>query len=517
MASTKQKPQLTRRSFIKKAGTLTTVAAVSPLSFSALFSRSTDDKRIIIVGAGLAGLSCAYELDQAGYNVVLLEARSRAGGRVRTFRDSFADYLYAEMGAEYVNSEDIYTRKYAKNFGLQILNAKLYDGIYVRGQKYKIADLKSKKQKLPYDGVAGGQLFGQEKAYIQPWVKKVENWVADNNVSCFSCHEYGGQPVIKNPLDFSHLPEDILALDKLSIKDLLKREGAPRDIIDLYTYTNATESTGRPETLSAFRLVMGHYMAGGFSEDTDEGRIYGGNDQLPKSFAKAISSNIKYNRPVTKIAHGNNGVEVFFNEKGKQVSMKGIRTVVAMPLTILRRTKITPYFSEDKMHVIRNQSYGHVMKIAMQFKRRIWDEKGSVGQRIFTDTPLRRVYHFSIDQPGPRGILLSFTSGTDAEKLGKMSEEKRLTISRNTAEKLWPKTPQYWESGISKYWNEDPWLRGSYSFIGPGQHDFLNIIRRSEGQVHFAGEHTTIYRASMNGAIESGLRAVDEVKQAVKI
>ncbi|MBC8346428.1 MAG: FAD-dependent oxidoreductase [Candidatus Marinimicrobia bacterium] len=513
MRSASKQKQITRRSFLKKAGAITSATALSPFAISTLFSGPSDDKRIIVIGAGLAGLSCAYELKKSGYNVIVLEARKRPGGRVRTYREPFADHLYAEMGAEYVNSEDIYAREYAKVFGLKILNAKLYDGIYVRGKKYNMETFQSQNQRLPYDGVEGGQLFGQEEPYIQSWIEKVDDWVVDNDVSCFSCHEYGGQPVIENPIDWSHLPEDILALDKLSIKDLLINEGAPKDIIDLYTYTNATESTGRPETLSALRLVMGHYMAGGFSEDTDEGRILGGNDQLPKSFAKAISSNIKYNRSVTKIEHGESGVEVFFNEKGKQTSLKGIRTVIAMPLTILRRTKITPHFSENKMHVIRNQSYGHVMKIAMQFKKRIWDEKGSMGQRIFTDTPLRRVYHFSTDQPGPRGILLSFTSGADAEKLGKMSEEKRLTVARDTSEKLWPNTPQYWESGISKYWNEDPWVRGSYSFVGPGQHDFLNIIRRPEGQVHFAGEHTTHNRASMNGAIESGVRASDEIKQ----
>ena len=513
MESISNKNSITRRSFLKKAGSITSATALSPFAVSTLLSGSSDDKRIIVIGAGLAGLSCAYELDKAGYNVILLEARKRPGGRVRTFRDPFADHLYAEMGAEYVNSEDSYAREYAKNFGLKILNAKLYDGIFVRGKRYNMAAFQSQNQQLPYEGVEGGQLFGQEEPYIQSWIEKVDDWAVDNDVSCFSCHEYGGQPVIDNPIDWSHLPEDILALDKLSIKELLINEGAPKDIIDLYTYTNATESTGRPETLSAFGLVMGHYMAGGFSEDTDEGRILGGNDQLPKSFSKAISSNIKYNRPVRKIVHGKNSVEVFFDEKGKQTSVKGIRTVIAMPLTTLRRTDIVPYFSEEKMNVIREQSYGHVMKIAMQFKKRIWDEKGSMGQRIFTDTPLRRVYHFSIDQPGPRGILLSFTSGADAEKLGRMSEEKRLTVARDTSGKLWPKTPKYWESGISKYWNEDPWVRGSYSFVGPGQHDFLNIIRRPEGQVHFAGEHTTIHRASMNGAIQSGVRASDEIKQ----
>ena len=128
--------------------------------------KNSDDRRIIIIGAGLAGLACSYDLYKAGYNVILLEARSRPGGRVRTYRDPFADGLYAEMGAEYVDSEDHYVKKYAKEFGLSILKAKLYDGVYVRGKKFRMKDLQSLRHQLPYADVEGSNLFGQEKKYI---------------------------------------------------------------------------------------------------------------------------------------------------------------------------------------------------------------------------------------------------------------------------------------------------------------------------------------------------------------
>ena len=89
----KNQNQLTRRKFIKKAGLTTSLFSFYPLPFSSIFSNSTDDKRIIVIGAGLAGLSCAYELDQAGFNVILIEARSRPGGRVSTYREPFSDNL----------------------------------------------------------------------------------------------------------------------------------------------------------------------------------------------------------------------------------------------------------------------------------------------------------------------------------------------------------------------------------------------------------------------------------------
>ncbi len=477
--------KISRRQFIK-AGTVAALSStLSPARTLLNITGNSSGEHVIVIGAGLGGLACAYELQKAGIDVTVLEARSRPGGRVRTYRDPFADDLYAEMGAEYVDSSDKYAREYCSQFGLDILPARQYDGIYVRGKKYDIQRFKDYKQKLPYDGTVGGKLFGQEFEYVQRWVE-----------------------MIKDP---NNLPHEVMELDRMSAAQLLRKEGAPRDIIDLYTYTNATESTCTPDQMSALNMVFGHFYAAAFSENTVEGRIFGGNDQLPKRFAKEVASNLKYNCPVKKIEHGQNGVVITFEESGTITSISADRCVVAMPLTILRKTKISPYFSDQKMHCIRKQSYGEVMKIAMQFKRRIWDEQGSVGQRVFTDTELRRVYHFSIDQPGPRGILLSFTSGDSAAKLGRVIEKQRLRIAKETATKLWPKTPQFWESGISKYWNEDPWMQGSYTYVSPGQWDFIEKMALPEGCVHFAGEHTSEMHSSMNGAIESGVRASREI------
>ena len=164
------KPKLTRRSFLKKSGATASLLTVFPYSTLSATLNKSDDNRILVIGAGLAGLSCAYELDRAGYNVVILEAKSHPGGRVRTYRDAFADNLYAEMGAEYVDSSDEYVQQYCKQFDLSILPAKQYDGIYVRNKHIYMKDLRSGKVKLPFDGTLKGKLFGQEVKYIQQWI-----------------------------------------------------------------------------------------------------------------------------------------------------------------------------------------------------------------------------------------------------------------------------------------------------------------------------------------------------------
>jgi len=444
-------------------------------------------RQVVVLGAGLAGLAAAYELKKAGYAVTVVEARTRPGGRVLTYRDPFADGLYAEMGAEYVDSTDEYDHRFCKELGLKVMTAKLYDAIFVRGQRFKMASFKRDKEKLPYAGTEGGRLFGQEA----PYLRRLLALIADPE----------------------KLPPEVLKLDNLSVVELLAQEGAPEDIAALFTYTQATESTARPDEMSALHLVRSHRRS--FSEDTDEGRILGGNDQLPKGLARALAGQILYNRPVRKIAHDGEGATVSFEEGGALRTLRTPRLVVAIPFKVLRDIEVTPSFSPAKTKCIATLAYGHVMKLALQYERRFWDEPGSLGQRVFTDTMLRRVYHFSIDQPGPRGILMSFTSGADAEALGRMSDAERLRTALQEATKIWPEAPRHFEGGAVKYWNEDPWIRGSYSFEGVGQaRDYLQIAAAPEGRVHFAGEHTSIHRASMNGALESGVRAAAEVQQA---
>lgn len=480
-----------RRTFLGEtagAVALGLAAAVPANSAPAYARQSGSSKQVLIIGAGLAGLAAAYELNKAGFDVTVLEARPRPGGRVRTYRDPFADGLYAEMGAEYVDATDEFDHKYCREFGLKVMTAKLYDGIFVRGQRFKMSTFKSERQQLPFAGTDGGRLFGQEIKYLRRLTD-----------------------MIKDP---DSLPREILKLDNLSVVEVLLQEGAPQDIAALYAYTQGTESTARPDEMSALSMVRSARRS--FSEDTDEGRILGGNDQLPKAFAKALSDKVLYNRPVRKIAHDAEGAEVWFEESGALRSIRTPRLIIAMPFKVLRDVEITPSFSAGKMKCINTLAYGQVMKIAMQYKKRFWDEPGSPGQRVFTDTMLRRVYHFSIDQPGPRGILMSFTSGADAEKLGALSDDERQKTALAECTKIWPEAPRYWESAAIKYWNEDPWARGSYSFTGVGQaQGFLDLARVAEGRVHFAGEHTSVHRATMNGAIESGVRVSEEIRKAI--
>src|SRR5262245_53537367 len=139
---------ISRREFLHGAA-----AAAASLAFrtTPLQAKETS-KDVVVLGAGLAGLAAAYELNKAGFDVSVLEARTRPGGRVCTYRDPFSDGLYAEMGAEYVDALDEYDHRYCKEFGLKVLTAKLYDGIFVRGRKIAMKSIKDGTATRPFDG-----------------------------------------------------------------------------------------------------------------------------------------------------------------------------------------------------------------------------------------------------------------------------------------------------------------------------------------------------------------------------
>src|SRR5437762_4569757 len=150
-----KRPGIDRRTFLAEsartlAATWTAAAAARAEPASArtrATASSGSSRQVLVLGAGLAGLAAAYELKKAGYAVAVIEARTRPGGRVLTYRDPFADGLYAEMGAEYVDATDEYDHRFCKELGLKVMTAKLYDAIFVRGQRFKMASFKQHKEK----------------------------------------------------------------------------------------------------------------------------------------------------------------------------------------------------------------------------------------------------------------------------------------------------------------------------------------------------------------------------------
>jgi monoamine oxidase len=174
-------------------------------------------------------------------------------------------------------------------------------------------------------------------------------------------------------------------------------------------------------------------------------------------------------------------------------------------------------FSRDKQRAIRQLYYDASAKILMQSRRRFWEEdEGISGGGTITDLPIRNLYYPDHGKETGRGVLLaSYTWSEDAQRWGSLSPTDRITEALDDVAEIHPQILTEYEAGASKVWHHDPYAGGAFALFTPGQQTLLHkAIIAPEGRYHFAGEHTSLTHAWIQGAIESGLRAASEIHQA---
>lgn len=392
---------LNRRTFIKQSAIALAGAA---LLRSNLVVVGAAPKKIIIIGAGMAGLSAGYELTQLGHDVTILEARARPGGRVHTLREPFDDGLYAEAGAARIPDNHDLTLKYVKLFQLPL------EPMYP-SQLSALNFESGTMRKVGMDGFTGvlGKNFGAE---------------------------LGGPPA------------------KWS-------------------------------------------------------KIKGGNDLLPKAFASRLTGKIHYESPVVKIDQDQNGVRVTLEHERKQETVTGDYLLCALPFSLLRSVELPANFPESKRKGINDVKYDAVSRVYLQAKRRGWEEKGLSGF-AFTKEAVE-VWQPTWNQPGPRGILMTYARPGEAERIAALKSDERISSTITQLDQWFAGLRANFEKGTSKVWMEDEWSRGAWAFAGLSN---LATFAKPEGRIYFAGEHLSFMFSWMQGALDSSARAVKQIHEA---
>ena len=485
-----------RRDFLKQ-----TAAAAAMLSASALrtftFSRGRLDrrgapKRVLVVGAGLAGLSAAFELTQAGHNVTVLEARTRAGGRVHTLRDPFADGLYAEAGAARIPNHHHFTLKYADLFGLTLdpFQPPQVPSVYhVRGRRIRVTP--GQKVEWPYDLTAeerGLGLDGMRQKYI---------WSA-----------LGDLGDVTDPRWPS--PETLRKYDQMNRSDFWRSRGASSDAIALLSLGGIDDRLEPWSTLFMLRnQALNRKLAQYF-------KIRGGTDLLPKAFASRLSEKIHYGTPVVRIEQHMQGVKATFRQSGGYHTLAGDYLICAVPFSVQKNIEVAPAFSVEKQRAIEQLPYLSASKIFLQSGRRFWVAEGLSGFAT-TDLPVGQVWDATYAQPGTRGILQTFPISQHSRRVTAMSESERINFALEQVETIYPGMRNHFEGGVTKCWDDDEWARGASAYYKPRQFSsLLPHVARPEGRIHFAGEHTSVWIDGwMQGALESGDRVAREVNDLV--
>jgi monoamine oxidase len=360
-------------------------------------------KKVLVLGAGMAGLVAAYELTALGHDVTVLEARTRPGGRVHTLREPFSDGLYAEEGAARIPENHDLTLKYVKTFELALepfypsrLNAIRFD----RGSR----------EEVPIHG------FTQAMT---------ENYGSDLG--------------------------------------------------------------GKPERWQ---------------------KIKGGSDLLPRAFAQRLESKIVYGAPVVRIEQDTKAARVVFLKSATQQTLTADSVLCTIPFSVLRNVEL-PALSTRKQDVIRRTRYDAVSRVYLQTRNRFWEEKGLNGF-AFTKGAIE-IWQPTWNQPGPRGILMTYARPGEAERITNLKEQDRIETTLKQLDGIFSGLRGNFERGATKCWMDDEWSRGAWAFVGFS--DFVTAISQ-EGRIHFAGEHLSPWFSWMQGAISSGLRAVKEIDEA---
>jgi monoamine oxidase len=436
-------------------------------------------QRVIVLGAGLAGLACAYELQSQGHSVTVLEAQRRPGGRVRTLRECYAPGLYTEAGAEAIPQAHELTQHYALEFGLKLLPnavAGTHSFYHVRGRRIVPSD---KTAAWPFDLTAEERQLGMAGLFR----KYIEEATQQALAAGFAQH-----PV-----------RAMSAWDALKPGAWLRSQGASAGAAELLTLGFGTDFGSAASFLLHRLNTLGSTMSY---------RIEGGNDHLPEEFSKRVE--VRHGAPAVAVRQDGRGVQISVRTAGGIETLAAERAVCAIPCPVIGKIFDDARLSGAKQRAAREQNYSRTAKIFLQSRTRFWLKDGLSGN-VTTDLPIERLTPDPGADAGARGALTAYPIGAYTAALEAMSEEERVAAALGQARQIFPELAQTFEGGVAHCWGLDPWQRGSFALHTPGQIGFIETLAKPEGRIHFTGEHTSAWTGWMQGALESARRVVREI------
>lgn len=464
------------------------------LSF--LNARESDslNHSVIVIGAGLAGLAAADELDKAGHSVTILEARSYPGGRVRSVRDSFADGLYSEQGAVvYLDSYRL-ANHYIDQFGLTRKNIVQPD--------------------MPSLFHMGGRRFSGNPAEITDWPYDLTE--KESSLGLFGIlQKYLFEtlpPEIYSPEAWNQSP--LIELDKISFAEYLRSQGGTDGAINLIV--DGFLFGWDPENASALSIATSDF--GTFPPGTGIFLLEGGNAELPKAMARNLSQKIRYGVEVQSIELTDKDVEVTAKIGGTSIQMRADRVISTVPASVFQSIEISPRIPGKKRIAVEKLTYHDIVRAQFQVRSPFWRKEGVSGSArtdLFEGRVDSQPYIVPEDLK-KRAIVEGFFLGPDSDDLKGLPEYEALEKAMEKLLPIHPDLRKYAEFGIVKDWGADPYSLGGWSQPEPGYiTNHLADLKEPFGRIHFAGEHTSVLRGTMEGALQSGVRAAREIDMRV--
>jgi monoamine oxidase len=470
---------LSRRRFVAGIGASVAAAAAGfPLAGC---DRSSGKRRgsVVVVGAGLAGLATAYELDKSGWKVTVLEARDRVGGRCRTFRRELDYGQVAEAGGEYIDANHKILLDYAKRFGLKLENS-----------------VPAKDDDFSSAVYAKGRLRSSDVVLDDQIRYEIDRF--DKKIAAYA-----------RAIDTRSPAKTGAGLDTRSVAaviDEMALEPVARGFIEADL---RREYAVEPDQLSLlFHVVLTALTLDLDDDEIEAHRIRGGNDRLPAALAHALGTKLTLRAPVTRVRDTGSGVTV--TTGGEKVDADYV--VVAAPLPAVREIEIDANLPKTARDAIADVQYGTIVKTALQYGTRIWNGAGWDGDTT-TDLPIQSTWEATNAQRGPAGVLLAYTTSKGAGALGAEKPADRIKQTADEIDEMYPGSKDQLGRSATIAWGREKYSGGSYSAWAPGQYaKHWPALRRPYGRVYFAGEHTDLWASYMEGALRSGRRVASQIE-----
>ena len=511
---------ITRREFIVRVAQLGGSAYGAMLALGLLnstpaqaftLSGQVEGTRIIILGAGLAGMCAAYELGKLGYDCHILEARARAGGRCWTVRQdtteieidgkeqvaTFDKDLYFNPGPARIPHHHHTTLNYCKEFGLAVeVFTNVNDAAYY------------------YNEDAGP--LSNRKVRIREAKADMRGYVSELLVKAIH------QDELDLPLsatDKERMIEFLRTEGNLS-PDLLYQGSDRRGYVTLPGAGLQAGTLDDPYDLSALLeagFANNFNLEYVFDQQMTMFQIVGGTDQLAQAFERRAGERIQYEAEVKEIRKTAQGVSIVYADKSDQLQqIEGDFCICTIPLSVLRN--IPSDFSTKMQIAIRSIDYIPTGKMGLQFSRRFWEEDEQIfGGITRTNMNITQIWYPSWGYLSQKGILLGYYHyGDNALELGNLSPAAREARTLAEGRKIHPQYDDTFETSFSVAWHKIKYSLGGWAFYFPDTREqYYSTLTQPDGAIYLAGEHISYLNGWMAGALESARQVVAAIHERV--
>ncbi len=423
-------------------------------------------RRVVVVGAGFAGLACSYELHTAGYAVTVIEARNRVGGRVLTVRDLVPGKTI-EGGGELIGSNHPTWVAYAQRFGLRFHDVttgeRAASPVWLNGRLLTPKEVKALFEELDaaYQGMtADAASIDADEPWRSPDASRLDRMSAADWVRSLQLSERARLAIAVELLDNG------VALDRQSY-------------------------------LGHLAQVKGGGLER-YWEESEAYRCRGGNDRLAQELAAAIGTeNIRLSTPVTAIRVDDARVVVTCADGSR---LEADDAVLSVPPSVWHKIRFTP-----ALPAALDPQMGASVKYLAAVRNRFWSDD-RVGPDALTDGMISRTWEGTDNQEGPGAALVAFSAGPPAEQCRRRWAEGQDQAYTAEFARLYPRYSARFLASRFVDWPGEQWTGGGYSFPAPGQVTTVGpLLHRGLGRLHLAGEHTCYkFVGYMEGALNSG-------------